>query len=52
MNITTKDFDNQENKRHTSIRLLLLVWMDAITGLSLNDAFVTAPGEAPLPIPI
>ena len=50
MNTTTNDINPQQHQQHLFIGILLLAWMTAIIGLSLNDAFVSGPGEAPLAI--
>lgn len=50
MNIATHDTHHLQDQRHLLIGLLLLGWMATITGLAVNDAFVTGPGEAPLAI--
>lgn len=50
MNITTNDSHHLQDQRHLPIGILLLGWMTVITGLAVNDTFVTGPGEAPLAI--
>lgn len=50
MNTTSNDIDPQQDQQHLFTGMLLLAWMTAIIGLSLNDAFVSGPGEAPLAI--
>ena len=46
----SNNLEQQQDQQHLFIGILLLTWLTAIIGLSLNEAFVSGPGKAPLAI--
>lgn len=50
MNTTSHNQPLRYAQLHMLIGMLLIAWMTAIVGLSLNDVFISGPGETPLAI--
>jgi hypothetical protein len=50
MNTTSHSQTLQHGQLHMLIGMLLIAWMIAIVGLSLNDVFISSPRETPLAI--
>lgn len=50
MDITRNEMTQQEKQPQLYVGITLIIWFTAITGLALNDVFVTEPGQPAIAI--